>query len=63
MLKISGLWVKGLQSYQPLNFENDLTPVQLKLGPSPESFDLGQGWKADFFLKPPTLTAGNFKAI
>ena len=26
MLKIWGLYVKGLQIYQPSNFENDLTP-------------------------------------
>ena len=32
MLKIWGLQVKGLQSYWPSNFENDLTLVQLKSG-------------------------------
>ena len=26
--------MKGLQNYWPSNFENDLTPVQLELGPS-----------------------------
>ena len=31
MLKIWALYVKGLQSYRPSNFENDLTPVQLEL--------------------------------
>ena len=30
MLKIWGLYVKGLQNDQPSNFENDLTPVQLE---------------------------------
>ena len=33
MLKIWGLWVKGLQNYQPSNFENDLTPCDLERGP------------------------------
>ena len=26
-------------------------------------FEWGQGWPADFFLRPPTLTACNFKAL
>ena len=30
MIKICGLQVKGLQSYQPSNFENDLTPGVLE---------------------------------
>ena len=30
MLKIWGLYVKGLQNDWPSNFENDLTPVQLE---------------------------------
>ena len=29
MLKIWGLYVKGLQSYWPSNFENDSTPHKL----------------------------------
>ena len=33
MIKIWGLRVKGLQSYQPSNFENDLTPGVLERGP------------------------------
>ena len=33
MLKILGLYVKGLQSYWPSNFENDLTPGVLESGP------------------------------
>ena len=32
MLKIWGLLVKGLQSYQPSNFENDLAPREFKSG-------------------------------
>ena len=34
MLKIWSLYVKGLQSFQPSNFESDLTPVHLELGPT-----------------------------
>ena len=34
MLKILGLYVKGLQNDRPSNFENDLTPVQLESGPT-----------------------------
>ena len=34
MLKNISLSVKGLQSYQPSNFENDLTSDQLKSGPT-----------------------------
>ena len=26
-------------------------------------FECGWGWAADFFLRPPTLTASNFKAL
>ena len=33
MLKIWGLQVKGLQNYQPSNFENDLTPEEPECGP------------------------------
>ena len=33
MLKIWGLLVKGLQSYQPSNFGNNLTPGVLESGP------------------------------
>ena len=32
MLKIWGLYVKGLQIYQPSNFENDSTPGNLESG-------------------------------
>ena len=34
MLKIWGLYVKGLQNDRPSNFENNLTPVQLESGPT-----------------------------
>ena len=37
MLKIFGLYVKGLQSYQPSNFENDLTLVAVEPGPTDSS--------------------------
>ena len=33
MIEIWGLWVKGLQSCWPSNFENGSTPVQLESGP------------------------------
>ena len=33
MLKILGLYVKGLQKNQPSNFENDLTLGELECGP------------------------------
>ena len=47
MLKIWGLYVKGLQNDRPSNFENDLTPVQLELGPS-GSTEAGAGWQTFF---------------
>ena len=28
-----------------------------------DRFELGRGWMADFFLRPPTLTDNNFKAL
>ena len=28
-----------------------------------DRFECGRGWKADFFLRPPTLTASNFDAL
>ena len=34
MLKIWGLYVKGLQSYQPLNCKNDSTEGDLESGPT-----------------------------
>ena len=43
--------------YRPSNFENDLTPVQLKLGLR------GSTRAEDFFSRPPDLTVVNFKAV
>ena len=37
MLKIWGLKVKGLQSYQSSNFEKDSTPGELERGPNSSS--------------------------
>ena len=34
MMKIWGLWIKGLQSYQWSNFENDSNAGKLKSGPT-----------------------------
>ena len=28
-----------------------------------DQFEWGQGWAADFFLRPPNLTASNFEAL
>ena len=28
-----------------------------------DRFEWGRGWVADFFFKPPTLTASNFEAL
>ena len=64
MLKIWGLYVKGLQSYQPSNFENDLTLDALESGPIALAHDLGRMAEvADFFLRTPNLTASNFEAL
>ena len=49
----------GLQSYQPSNFEND--PVQTQIQANWFEWDRGRG--ADFFLRLPTLTADNLKAL
>ena len=54
MLKIWDLYVKRLQSYRSTKFENGLTRA--------ERACIHFGCKADFFLRPPTLTAGNFEA-
>ena len=61
MLKIWGLQVKGLQNYQPSNFENDLTQDQLESRPIGSS----GAWagRQTFFLKPSALKAGNFEAL
>ena len=37
MLKIWGLYVKGLQVYQPTNFENDSTSPKFEPGPTGSS--------------------------
>ena len=44
MIKIWGLYVKGLQNDRPSNFENDLTPVQLESRPT-GSRGAGAGWQ------------------
>ena len=64
MLKIWSLWVKGLQNYQPSNFENDSTPGQLEPGLTEFAHDSGgMAEAADFFLKTPTLTASDLAAL
>ena len=44
MIKIWGLYVKALQSYQQSNFENDLIPGVLERGPIGSSV-AGAGWQ------------------
>ena len=64
MLKIWGLWVKGLQGYWPSNFENDSTPGVLEYRPIARAHSsVVKAKMAEFFVRPPTLTAGNFEAI
>ena len=64
MLKILGLYVKGLQSYRSSNFENDLTPDALESGQIALANILGgMAEMADFFLWTPNLTASNFNAL
>ena len=56
--------MKGLQSYWPSNLENDLTPGQLEPGPNAIAHNSGgMAEAADFFLRTPTFTASNFKAL
>ena len=63
ILKIWGLWVKGLQSYRPSNYENDSTPGALEPGPNALAHNLGGMAKAAyFFLRTPNLTASSFAA-
>jgi len=52
MLKIWGLYVKGLQSYHPSNFENDSTPGKLESGPTGSSgaWAKGQTFSKDLQL-------------
>ena len=64
MLKIWGLYVKGLLSYQPSNFENYLSLGTLEPGPNALAYNsAGMAERADFFLRPPTLTASDFEAL
>ena len=64
MLKTWGLKIKGLQSYQPLKFKNDLTPGDRERGPLALAHtSAGMAEMADFFLRTPTLTASNFAAL
>ena len=64
MLKIWGLYVKGLQSYWPPNFENDWTLSQLEPRPNAIAHNSGgMAEVADFFLRTPTLAANNFAAL
>ena len=37
MLKIWGMWIKGLQNDRPSNFENDLTSGDIESGPTGSS--------------------------
>ena len=60
MLKIWGLVVKRLQSYQPSNFENDLKAQGFE---PRHTGSLGPGPAGRPFLRPPTLTACNFAAL
>ena len=56
--------MKGLQSYWPSNFKNDLTTGQLEPGPNAIAHNSGgMAEAADFFLRTPTLTASNFAAL
>ena len=64
ILKICGLYVKGLQSYCPSNFENDPTLGKLESWPNTIAHNsAGMAAAADFFLRLPTLTASNFAAL
>ena len=64
VLKYFGLLVKGLQSYQLSNFENDSTPSQLEPGPIAIAHNLGgMAEAADFLLRTPKLTASNFAVL
>ena len=56
--------MKGLQSYQPSNFENDSTPDELEPGLIALVHNSGgMAEAADFFLRTPTLAASNFAAL
>ena len=60
LLKIWSLLVKGLQSYQPSNFDNDLKAKGFEPG---HTGWLGPGPAGRPFLRSPTLTASNFAAL
>ena len=56
--------MKGLQSYWPSNFENYSTPGELESGPNTLANSLAvKAEAADFFVRPSTLTASNFRAL
>ena len=64
MLKIYDLQVRGLQSYWPSNFENDLSSPGIEPGPNAIAHNSGgMAEVADFFLRTPTLVASNFTAL
>ena len=64
MLKIWALLVKGLQSCWLSNFENDSSSPGIEPGPNAIAHNSGgMAEAADFFLRAPTLTASNFKAL
>ena len=54
MLKIWGLYVKWLQSYRSTKFDSGRSRTRA------ERACTRFGRKADFFLRPQTLTANNF---
>ena len=56
--------MKGFQSCQLSNFENDSTLPGIEPGPNAIAHNLGgMAEAADFFLRTPTLTASNFAAL
>ena len=64
MLKIWGLYVKGLQSYLCTKFENGLSPDKVEPGLKALAHtSAGMAKAEDFFLRSPTLTASNFDAL
>ena len=64
MIKIWDLYVKGLQSYRPSNFENDWSGPGFEPRPNAIAHNSGgMAEAADFFLRTPTLTASNFAAL
>ena len=64
MLKIGGLYIKGLQSCQLSNFENDWSGPGFEPRPNAIADNSGgMAEAADFFLRTPTLKASNFAAL